>query len=75
MSDYVDNFDQNVSMDAAPFSSGFVDPTTSDLLDDIDWENPSYEDLAAIDWSALHEEVMGVVVGEPADEQLQPGDW
>lgn len=61
-------------VDTSPSSPGFDQPTTSECLDDIDWENPNYEDLAPVDWSALHDEIMGVVLDEPADEQLQPDD-
>ncbi|KAH4881846.1 hypothetical protein HBI81_240410 [Parastagonospora nodorum] len=74
MSDYVNDFDLTDFIDTSPSSSSFNQPTTSDCLDDIDWANLNYEDLASVDWSALHEEVMGVVLGEPADEQLQPDD-
>jgi hypothetical protein len=74
MSDYVNEFDLTDSMDTSPFSPGFDHPTMSEYLDDIDWENPSYEGLARVDWSALHDEIMGVVLGEPADVQLQPDD-
>jgi hypothetical protein len=70
MSDYVTDFD---FMDFSPSSLGLDQPTTFDHLDNIDWDQPNYEDLANVDWSALHEEVMGVAVGEPAD-LLQPGD-
>jgi hypothetical protein len=70
MSDYVTDFN---FMDLTSSSLGLDQPTTFDLLDNIDWNEPNYDDLANVDWSALHEEVMGVVVGEPADG-LQPGD-
>ncbi|KAL5121983.1 hypothetical protein ACEQ8H_000199 [Pleosporales sp. CAS-2024a] len=73
MSDYVDKVDTSAgSTDSAPFSPSFFEPTTTALLDKIDWENPSYDDLANVDWAALHEEVMDVVIGEQAEEQLQP---
>jgi len=74
MSEYVNDFDLAEFMDTSPSSPGFDQPTMSESLDQIDWENLDYEDLANIDWSALHKEVMDVVLREPADEQLQPGD-
>ncbi|KAH4908464.1 hypothetical protein HBI80_055230 [Parastagonospora nodorum] len=74
MSDYVNEFDLTDFTDTSPSSPGIDQPTISDHLDDIDWANPNYEVLANVDWSALHEEVMGFVLGEPADEQLQPDD-
>ncbi|KAH3915769.1 hypothetical protein HBI56_042110 [Parastagonospora nodorum] len=74
MSDYVNEFDLTDFMDTPPTSPGFEQPTTSECLDQIDWENPNYKDLASVDWNALHEEIIGVVLGEPADEQLQPDD-
>jgi hypothetical protein len=70
MSDYAIDFD---FMDFTPSSLGLDQPTTSDLLDAIDWDEANYDDLANVDWSALHKEVMDVAVGEPADG-LQPGD-
>jgi hypothetical protein len=74
MSDYVANKDQaGFDMDFSPTALGLSEPTMSDRLDDINWDEPNYEDLANVDWHALHEEIMEVVVGEP-DEGLLPGD-
>jgi hypothetical protein len=74
MSDYIANSEQACSsMDFSPSALGLGDPAMSDLLDNFDWDDPDYEDLAKVDWHALHGEIMEVVVGEP-DEGLQPGD-
>jgi hypothetical protein len=74
MSDYVNTTDQasfdGSAMDLSPFSLGF---DQSNHLDNIDWANPNYEDLANIDWRELHDEVMQEMFEEPAGE-LQPGD-
>jgi hypothetical protein len=77
MSDYVNPADQAAfdgpGMDPLPFSLGFDQPTTADHLDNIDWANPDYEDLARIDWIQLHDEVMQEVFEDQAAE-LHPGD-
>jgi hypothetical protein len=77
MSDYVNTADQasfdGLGMDSVPFSYDFDQPTKSDHLDNIDWANPDYEDLARIDWRQLHDEIMQEVFEDPAAE-LQPGD-
>jgi hypothetical protein len=77
MSDYVNPADQasfdDLGWDHLPFSSGFDQPTMPDHLDDINWANPDYEDLAKVDWRELHDEIMQEVFENPATE-LQPGD-
>jgi hypothetical protein len=73
MSDYVSDFDQACFSDFTPSLLGLEQPTTSDLLDNFDWDEPNYDELARVDWSALYEEVMGVVAGEAVDG-LQPGN-
>lgn len=74
MSDYVNN-DNQACFDGAfeSFDMDFGQPTIDEALDNIDWDQPSYEDLANVDWAALHDEIMEDVFEDPA-EGMQPGD-